>query len=163
MASTSQQATVQDASLSPPPLPNEPLPTIRDSAPVVDQPIESLGDDDGESEDDDSDDEWDPADQRGPGEVRESTKVKEVSTGEDQPWQAVWALEQNGQSLPYITMAKPDFDYSVVLLELPKWRSYMDQPTQSRGYLIFHKPRAYSCPTTASDRPSSTYHPRPRS
>ena len=97
MASTSRQATVQDASPSPPPLPNEPLPTITDPALVVDQPIESLGDDDDESEDDDSDDEWDPALQRGPGEVKGKSKAKEDSKGETQPWQAVWAPEQNGE------------------------------------------------------------------
>ncbi len=98
MASSSKQVTVEDASPSPPPLPKEPLPNSAQPAPI-DQPIESLGEDD-ESGEEESDEEWDPAAERGPEAVngKEKGKEKDQSNGEDgQPWQAVWAPEQNGK------------------------------------------------------------------
>jgi len=96
MASTSKRVTVEDASPSPPPLPKEHLPAPAVAEPV-DQPIESLGDDD--SEEEEWDDEWDPAAKRLPGEANEKGKGKgkgKEANGDGQPWQAVWAPERNG-------------------------------------------------------------------
>lgn len=48
---------------------------------------------------DDDDSEWDPSEERLPGQTSKSAKGKEKAVeGEEngQPWQAVWAAEQNG-------------------------------------------------------------------
>lgn len=118
----SKQATVREASASPPPLPNEPLPEASGSgtsatstAAANDVPINTLGDEDAsddeseagktlgglnEVEDDDDEEEWDPAEERLPGQPSASAKGKEKAVegeGQEQPWQAVWAAEQNGK------------------------------------------------------------------
>ena len=113
------KASVQEASPSPPPLPPGPLPTASTSAAgasesqVGDVPIESLGDDSADEDDeeeesgagpsgviqDDEDEEWDPAEERLPGQsAKDKGKAKETEQDTDkQPWQAVWAAEQNGK------------------------------------------------------------------
>ena len=111
-----KEATVEDGSPSPPPLPNEPPPEVS-AEEVIDQPIASLGEDHDEEDDNASDSsfesgdsEWDPSEQRLPGESSKR-KVKETvdtdgegsgdqaaDTNESQPWQAVWSPEQNGRS-----------------------------------------------------------------
>jgi len=103
--SSSKQPTVTEASPSPPPLPNEPLP---ETSLPVDQPITEIGDgDDDEDDEAGSDEEWDPAEVRLPGDNTQvpgkgKGKGKEVDPGEvgqDQPWQAVWSPEKNGESI----------------------------------------------------------------
>jgi hypothetical protein len=108
-----------------PPLPNEPAPTASSSSTAdlgiipgpIDEPITSLGDDDDqEGQSESSEGEWDPAEERLPGETSKKRKAKhddkssasktkgkdkgkeKASEGEasEQPWQAVWAPEQNG-------------------------------------------------------------------
>jgi hypothetical protein len=115
------KASVQEASPSPPPLPPGPLPTTSSSSAgpsesrPTDVPIASLGEDDdeeeeGEGEDQDEgeaggskvagsddDEEWDPADERLPGQgSKDKGKGKATEQDANQPWQAVWAAEQNG-------------------------------------------------------------------
>jgi len=113
MAESSTSAATRE-SASPPPLPKEPILTSNEAVPV-DQPIDSLGDDDedeqpaedgpaaeeaqagGESGEEDL-----PVKKRkGKGKAANegssgTTKVEAAS--EAQPWQAVWAPEQNGRS-----------------------------------------------------------------
>lgn len=118
--STSKQATVEDASPSPPPLPTEqpPLPTGQPPLPTepvpgaVDEPIRSLGDgvsdDDDEEDEEEEEEEWDPSEERLPGqEGKKGTgkgKGKESRAGGEggeevkaHPWQAVWSAEKNGE------------------------------------------------------------------
>jgi hypothetical protein len=114
------KASVQEASPSPPPLPPGPLPTASTSstgateAQAGDVPIESLGNDDEDDEDEEEesgggpsgvdkdesgDEEWDPSEERLPGQSTKG-KGKGKETEQDankQPWQAVWAAEQNGK------------------------------------------------------------------
>ena len=101
MASSSKQVTVEDASPSPPPLPKEPLPGPSATEPI-DEPIHSLGDDEltdeEEANEEESGDEWDPAAEHIPGDVTgENAKGNSQGEGELQPWQAVWAPEQQGE------------------------------------------------------------------
>lgn len=101
--SSSKHPTVEAGSPSPPPLPSEPLPLTTDTP--IDQPIASLGEDDEENEEEnESDAEWDPSEERLPGQGTDKEKGKgkyvetDANTSEgEQPWQAVWAPEQNGQ------------------------------------------------------------------
>jgi hypothetical protein len=114
----SKQPSVQEASPSPPPLPPGPVPTASTSAAgesggqPVDVPINSLGEDEDDSDaasgpddeveekDDDEEEEWDPAEERLPGQGGAKDKGKgkaEDQSTADQPWQAVWAAEQNGK------------------------------------------------------------------
>jgi len=129
MAESSRQAAARSTSGTPPPLPTEqpPLPVGAedDDASPVDQPIDSLGEND-EDEDENSADEGaedDEADSQtgevesehrasGSGTVEGGTKGKgkatddgkpagadaESTTGDTQGWQAVWAPDQNGES-----------------------------------------------------------------
>ncbi|WVR09513.1 hypothetical protein IAU60_006581 [Kwoniella sp. DSM 27419] len=113
-----KQVTVEDASASPSPPPSELKGAASgsgsaqvesvDGAGPVDQPIDSLGsdsDEEGEGSDAaEEEEEWDPAEERLPGQVdngkgKGKGKAKKDAAGEevkdDQPWQAVWAPEQN--------------------------------------------------------------------
>jgi hypothetical protein len=110
MASTAKYTTVEEASPSPPPLPNEPLP----GAPI-DVPITALGEgedsDDGGEEGENAEEVWDPSSEAQPGEDRKGKgkrKAEDVEEGQgggreksmdakENPWQAVWAPEQNGE------------------------------------------------------------------
>lgn len=118
----SKQVTLEEASPSPPPLPKEPIPVASSSKSAdegkedaADVPINSLGDDDeeqdeeagnqdkGEDDDEDEEEEWDPSEERLPGQSSKTAKGKgkaAESDASEQPWQAVWAPEQNGQSRP---------------------------------------------------------------
>ncbi|WVW85532.1 hypothetical protein I302_107570 [Kwoniella bestiolae CBS 10118] len=100
----SKQATVEDASSASPTPPPAELP--ESSAAVdeaVDQPIDSIGEDDQSKEaEKEEEEEWDPSSERLPGQAtpkeKEKEKGKEKADGkteEEQPWQAVWAAEQN--------------------------------------------------------------------
>lgn len=121
-----KQVTVEEGSASPPPLPKEPIPEASSSGPIAsgsgperstDIPVSTLGDEnehenenknDGDGEDqedqvrdnaDAEDEEWDPSEERLPGQstsAKGKGKAVESDTG-GQPWQAVWAAEQNGQ------------------------------------------------------------------
>ncbi|WWD02300.1 hypothetical protein V865_000339 [Kwoniella europaea PYCC6329] len=108
-ASPTKQATVEDAtsaSPTPTPPPTSDLPESSSTQvdKVKDQPIDSLGDDDEEEA------EWDPSSERLPGQSSSTSKEKckavedEIDDDkeeegnekeQDQPWQAVWAAEQN--------------------------------------------------------------------
>jgi hypothetical protein len=113
------KASVLEASPLPPPLPPGPLPTASGSSAgpsevqPVDVPIASLGEDEeeeddeeedqaavgaGSSKEDGSDDEeWDPSEERLPGQSsKDKGKGKATEQDASQPWQAVWAAEQNG-------------------------------------------------------------------
>jgi len=99
--SPAKPVTIEDASPTPPPLPNEPLHTATET---IDLPITSLGG----GLDEEEEQEWDPAEERGPGESSSSGKGKGVAKGEEeggdeQPWQAVWAPDQNGQLMLSLT------------------------------------------------------------
>jgi len=118
MAESSTRAAAAE-SPSPPPLPKEPIPTAKDSEVTpADQPIDSLGDDEDEEETtagntresaerDDEDDDDEEEDERpakktkGKGKALPSEANSEASgpkeASEAQPWQAVWAPEQNGK------------------------------------------------------------------
>lgn len=113
--------SVQEASPSPPPLPPGPVPTGSSSnaGPLENQPadvpIASIGEDEddeddvdenddevenaGASKEDGSDDEeWDPSEERLPGQSsKDKGKGKATDQDASQPWQAVWAPEQNGK------------------------------------------------------------------
>lgn len=116
------KASVQEASPSPPPLPPGPILTASTSAvganeaQAGDVPIESLGEDDedddeeddqeesgggpsGVNQDDEDEEEWDPAEERLPGQTtKDKGKAKETEQdASSNPWQAVWAAEQNGK------------------------------------------------------------------
>lgn len=119
----SKQVTVEEGSASPPPLPKESLPEASTSTStscgpsteqVADIPVGALGEDSNHADGDkrvdavnpatnehaEEDEEWDPAEERLPGQTRSAKgkgKAAESEAGE-QPWQAVWAAEQNGQS-----------------------------------------------------------------
>lgn len=141
------KASVQEASPSPPPLPPGPLPTATTSATganeaqVGDVPIDSLGNDSEDEDDeeeetrggpsgvnkDDEDEEWDPAEERLPGQsTKDKGKRKETNNdANSQPWQAVWAAEQNGKLAclgMYRTLTR-----SLVLLECRDGSSDMDE------------------------------------
>ncbi|ORY35655.1 hypothetical protein BCR39DRAFT_511339 [Naematelia encephala] len=116
MASTSKTVAVASSSPSPPPLPNEPLPSTSDLP--VDQPIDSLGDDDDDEDEDQEEDGSASAStsRQGSGDAKiggesSSSAVAQIEKGngaetakdgaadqsqsQSQPWQAVWAPEQN--------------------------------------------------------------------
>ncbi|WVQ68347.1 uncharacterized protein L199_006554 [Kwoniella botswanensis] len=107
--SPTKQATVEDATSAsptptPPPASELPESSSTQVDKVEDQPIDSLGDDEEEEE------EWDPSSERLPGQSSSTSKEKgkavedendkekegkEKEQGQEQPWQAVWAAEQN--------------------------------------------------------------------
>jgi len=111
------KASVQEASPSPPTLPPGPLPTASSStagpseSQPTDVPIAALGEDDEDEEDDEEeagtearqedgsdDEEWDHAEERLPGQSSKNKgKGKATEQESSQPWQAVWAAEQNGK------------------------------------------------------------------
>lgn len=132
---SSRRVVVEEASPSPPPLPKEPLPEGSTSARnatatgstaanegSVDGDGAGEGPNDGSGGDaedqsegvkgneagkEEEEEEWDPAEERLPGQTSAKGKGKAVE-GEtsDQPWQAVWAAEQNGQS-PFQSYSTP--------------------------------------------------------
>ena len=114
------KASVQEASPSPPPLPPGPLPTASSSnagpseSQPADVPIALIGEDEDEDDEDEDDgeeaegsdrkedgtyeEEWDPAKERLPGQSsKDKCKGKATEQDASQPWQAVWAAEQNGK------------------------------------------------------------------
>lgn len=114
----SKQVTVEEASPSPPPLPKEVAPVAsssNSSSPAevsatrdpADVPVDTLGEnsdsDQGEEDAGSEIEEWDPSEERLPGQTSKSSSSKGKGKAVDgetsnQPWQAVWAPEQNGQS-----------------------------------------------------------------
>ncbi|KAK6910750.1 hypothetical protein I203_104782 [Kwoniella mangroviensis CBS 8507] len=103
-ASPTRQATVEDATSAsptptPPPASDFPESSSTQVDKVEDQPMNSLGDDEGEEE-------WDPSSERLPGQSSPTSKEKDFAVEDEnhkeeegkekeQPWQAVWAAEQN--------------------------------------------------------------------
>ena len=127
----SKQVTVEEGSVSSPPLPNEPLPEASNSISNADasgsreaneEVVDTFGqgsnhdehdvgghDDSNNPKEDgeeDDDEEWDPAEERLPGQTSAKGKGKAVEGEKSaQPWQAVWAAEQNGQFPTRTTLA----------------------------------------------------------
>ncbi|WWC63387.1 uncharacterized protein I303_105987 [Kwoniella dejecticola CBS 10117] len=110
-ASISKKATVEEAEQSPSPPPASPakLPESTDEggngkSGVIDEPIDSLGNDDEKEQEEEEEEEWDPSSERLPGQTtskggkgknKDDGKEEIDAGGEGQPWQAVWAEQQN--------------------------------------------------------------------
>jgi hypothetical protein len=112
----------------------------------------------GASEEDGSnDEEWDPAEERLPGQSNSKDKGKGKATEQDgsQPWQAVWAAEQNGK------LEVSDYSLkliiSLVFLERGNRASDMDEPprTSSSSPRRARSPRTNE-PATTERSTSST-------
>jgi hypothetical protein len=112
MASSSKQPTVEEASPSPPAaavsLPEQSAEATKSNA-MIEKAESSGGSDEqahegaGTKGDEEPEDEWDPAAESLPGgSVNVKGKGKQTGDaggpqGSEQPWQAVWSPEQNGE------------------------------------------------------------------